>query len=185
MSRSSAATKSYMKKAVTPACKHCENLKLPSSHWLRSLGGAIVCPVLLSTECRYCHLAGHTVKACPELALKKTRKIEPNTHFVQIKKEVVTQTCDYQDTDSEEECGRVFPCLESSWNGKRTFASALQSKPTVVLSLVHPEKIESFEFRPFPKSPENSPPIVPFSSLVDKYKGMRWEDISDSEDELW
>ena len=167
------------KKVVTPACKHCENLKLPSSHWLRSLEGAIVCPVLLATECRYCHLAGHTVKACPELELKKNRKIEPNKNVVSVKK------FEYPDTDSEEECGRVFPCTETSWNGKRTFATALKTKPTAVISLIHPEKIESVEFRDFPKSPESSPPGVPFSSIVDKYKGMSWADISDSEDEIW
>lgn len=177
MSRSLATTKSshakngasHVKKTATPACKHCENLKLPSMHWLRSLTGQIVCPILLATECRYCHLTGHTVKACPELALKQSAKIQPNKVVVSVLKAF--------DTDSEEE--RVYP--ESSWNGKRTFANALKCKPPAVLSLVHPETLESAEFRPFPKSPDHSPPIVPFSSIVDKYKGMRWEDISDSD----
>jgi hypothetical protein len=169
------------KTAVMPACKHCENLKLPSSHWLRSLAGAIVCPVLLATECRYCHLPGHTVKACPELEMKKNRKIEPNKKVVSVPKEE-TMVRGAQDTDS----ARVFPCCESSWNGKRTFASALKAKPTpavAVLSLINPNKLESSEFIYFPKSPDHSPPIAPFISIVDKYKGMRWEDISDSDDD--
>jgi len=173
MSRQSSSMK---KKTVVPACKHCENLKLPSSHWLRSLTGDIVCPVLLATECRYCHLTGHTVKACPELIGKQKRN--PNTAVVSIPKR------DFQDTDSEEEGGRVFPCGESSWNGKRTFASALKSTSTrpVILSLVHPDNIAPLAMD-FPKSPENSPRILPFRCIADKYKGMRWEDISDSEDE--
>lgn len=140
MYRQSAA--SMKRKAVTPACKHCENLKLPSSHWLRSLAGAIVCPVLLATECRYCHLAGHTVKACPELALKN--KTEPQ--------KVVRRVLD---TNSEEKM-----CRESTWNGKPSFAKVVSKPPAENLSLIHPEKLASFEFTPFPKSPESSPPLA-------------------------
>lgn len=44
-----------------------------TSHWLRDRpgpGGVVVCPYLLSIECRYCHAKGHTVSRCPILANK-------------------------------------------------------------------------------------------------------------------
>jgi len=44
-----------------------------TSHWLRDRpgpGGVVVCPYLLSIECRYCHAKGHTVSRCPILAHK-------------------------------------------------------------------------------------------------------------------
>jgi hypothetical protein len=197
MSRQSAApTKSSMnssmkKKTVMPACKHCENLKLPSSHWLRSLVGTIVCPILLATECRYCHLAGHTVKACPELALKnkngqpplKMSGVEPNKAFLPVEKRGFSVLEEYTDSEEEEGSARIYPEIESSWNGKLSFAKVVSKPPVENLSLIHPDKLTSFEFKPFPKSPENSPPIVPFSSIVEKYKGMSWAEMCDSDDE--
>ena len=192
MYRQSAPSLSMKKKSTTPACKHCENLRLPSSHWLRSLAGQIVCPVLLATECRYCHLTGHTVKACPELELKNKKmngqinrvKIEPKTEFVPVKSGVhVLQ----EDTDSEEEGGRVFPeeiSRESVWNGKTSFAKVVATPPPVKLSLIHPDESDSY----YPKSPADSPPvhslpIMPYDMLLNKYKGMDWADICDSDDE--
>lgn len=50
-----------------------------TSHWLRDRpgpGGVVVCPYLLSIECRYCHAKGHTVSRCPILA-KKSFKCSP------------------------------------------------------------------------------------------------------------
>ena len=44
-----------------------------TSHWLRDRpgpSGVVVCPYLLSIECRYCHAKGHTVTRCPILANK-------------------------------------------------------------------------------------------------------------------
>lgn len=49
-------------------CVHCRNLGLNYNHWLRESpepNSPVVCPVLLATECRYCHAVGHTVSSCP------------------------------------------------------------------------------------------------------------------------
>jgi len=60
-----------------PNCPHCVNVNkftgsnLPTNHWLRQSpnpASAVVCPVLLKTECRYCHKLGHTKSACPQSA---------------------------------------------------------------------------------------------------------------------
>ena len=64
---------SYSKK---PFCKVCSDAGKSeaeySSHWVKDLQGKIICPTLLSTECRYCYKLGHTTKFCP--ALKKETK---------------------------------------------------------------------------------------------------------------
>jgi hypothetical protein len=47
---------------------------LPTNHWLRvspNPKSAVICTVLLNTECRYCHRLGHTRSACPILAQQK------------------------------------------------------------------------------------------------------------------
>ena len=54
--------------SVSPVCVHCRNLGLKHDHWLRKSpepDSPVVCPVLLETECRYCHEFGHTVAGCP------------------------------------------------------------------------------------------------------------------------
>jgi hypothetical protein len=66
-------------KKVVPSCPHCKNLGLKNDHWLRansSHDSAIVCPVLLKTECRYCHQLGHSVSKCQRLADSKKEKTE-------------------------------------------------------------------------------------------------------------
>jgi len=58
-----------------PYCRACHNAGKPideyTSHWTRSSpgsGGVITCPLILSSECGYCHQAGHWTKFCPILA---------------------------------------------------------------------------------------------------------------------
>lgn len=66
-------------KKVVPSCPHCKNLGLKNDHWLRensSPDSAIVCPVLLKTECRYCHQLGHNISKCQRLADSKKEKKE-------------------------------------------------------------------------------------------------------------
>jgi hypothetical protein len=49
----------------------------PHNHMVRNTnikGNPIVCPELLSTECNYCHVKGHTPKYCPVLQLKNNKK---------------------------------------------------------------------------------------------------------------
>ena len=62
----------------TPFCNMCFKAGKPASeykaHWLRDKpgnGGVVVCPYLLSIECRYCHEKGHTIGKCPILKKRK------------------------------------------------------------------------------------------------------------------
>jgi hypothetical protein len=191
-----------------PACKHCENLKVSSNHWLRSLDGKIVCPRLLATECRYCHERGHTVKNCQELQAKNT--LIPVAAPKTVKRVVTFPTQKKQgfnilmDTDSEEECMRVVPIHSddedddedpTTWNGRTTFAQVLKTPPQVMvpkLSLIHPDLLDTVEPDAFPPSPDDYPPhmmggnkeYTPFASLIaDSLVGRDWADLTDSDDD--
>lgn len=61
-----------------PYCRACHNAGLPlddyTSHWTRSSpgsGGVIICPLILASECGYCHNTGHWTKFCPMLAAER------------------------------------------------------------------------------------------------------------------
>lgn len=63
-----------------PYCKVCHDAGKTESeytnHFVRSISGPegkIVCPTLLSQECRYCHVKGHTSKYCSQA--KKDKEI--------------------------------------------------------------------------------------------------------------
>ena len=68
-----------------PYCKVCHDAGKSreeyTSHWVKDRpgpSGRVVCPYLLSLECRYCHKTGHTPKGCPELAAKgRTQRAVP------------------------------------------------------------------------------------------------------------
>lgn len=60
-------------------CKVCKDAgkseKEYTSHYVKDRpgpNGVVVCPLLLSLECRYCHAKGHTPKCCPVIQSKNT-----------------------------------------------------------------------------------------------------------------
>jgi len=66
--------------ARTPYCKVCHDAGKPksqyTSHFVKDSpgpNGKVVCPYLLSLDCRYCHEGGHTVKHCPKLEAKNAQ----------------------------------------------------------------------------------------------------------------
>jgi hypothetical protein len=78
-----------------PFCKVCQDAGKPeseyTSHFVRTLpdinGKSIVtCPVLNSTECRYCCQVGHTTKFCPVLEKNEKRNKKDNYAAVQYEK---------------------------------------------------------------------------------------------------
>lgn len=64
-------------------CKVCKDAgkseNIFSSHWVKDHEGNVICPTLLSQNCRYCHLPGHTITHC---TLAQSR----NTTFNNVKK---------------------------------------------------------------------------------------------------
>ena len=77
-----------------PSCPHCKNLGLKNDHWLRknsSPDSDIVCPVLLKTECRYCHQLGHNISKCQKKKKnEKSIQVEINkTSYASIAKQLL------------------------------------------------------------------------------------------------
>mgnify|MGYP006134520605 FL=1 len=55
-------------------CNMCFKAGKPASDYKShsvKVNGKVVCPYLLSIECRYCHEKGHTPSGCPVLKRKK------------------------------------------------------------------------------------------------------------------
>jgi hypothetical protein len=72
--------------SVKKFCKVCHDAgkseKEYTSHYVRSApgpNGKVVCPTLLSLECRYCFKRGHTVKFCTALLKSKTPAKPPTS----------------------------------------------------------------------------------------------------------
>lgn len=59
---------------VIVGCKVCKDAGKPeseySNHFVKDREGKVVCPTLLSLQCRYCQKPGHTVSHCPTLQAK-------------------------------------------------------------------------------------------------------------------
>jgi hypothetical protein len=67
--------------AIKPFCKVCHDAgkseKEYTSHFVKSEpgpNGKVVCPTLLSQECRYCETPGHTAGYCPIISGNKARE---------------------------------------------------------------------------------------------------------------
>ena len=79
MSKSSQYCKSVNTSKSTPCCKVCMDAGFTdkaTQHWVKNSQGKVICPTLLSQECRYCYEKGHTVKYCP----KNKAQIQNNTN---------------------------------------------------------------------------------------------------------
>jgi hypothetical protein len=69
-------------RAKTPFCKVCFDAKKSkdeyTSHWVKSQPGpkgVVVCPYLLSLDCRYCKGKGHTPRGCPVLRARQAARV--------------------------------------------------------------------------------------------------------------
>jgi hypothetical protein len=68
-------------------CKVCHDSgkseKEYTSHFVKTLQGQVICPTLLSIECRYCYKPGHTVSKCP--TIKKNNYLQEKNQSAEKK----------------------------------------------------------------------------------------------------
>lgn len=138
--------------SFTPCCKVCQDAGKPESvfrsHFTRETrdpSSRIVCPTLLSQECRYCAKKGHTVKYCPALK-KPVEKPKPKSKPMPKKapaqkKPVNLFSClESDDDESDNESVEEFPALPAL--SQTTYASVLanpkKEKVVVVEEVVIP-----------------------------------------------
>jgi len=141
-----------------PYCKVCHDAGKPeseyTSHYVKSLPDRtgktnIICPTLLSTNCRFCKKAGHTTKFCPTLADMKKDEDKKNRGIQKQKQEMAKVQKQEKkprnvfnvlqmDSDSEEDMQEQEPVQKPMMTG---YAAALMKpKPSC-----HEEKITALE----------------------------------------
>lgn len=96
-----------------PFCKVCYDTGKPAeiynNHFVKDIPGpkgVVICPTLLSLECRYCKQKGHTVSKCPIIAEKRSQKrfVKPVTILQKHDKKPVkknTNRFDLLETDDD------------------------------------------------------------------------------------
>jgi len=202
-----------------PFCKVCQDAGKPeseyTSHFVKSLEGKVICPTLLSLECRYCFQAGHTVKFCSVLAEKKKaeesakrqelRAIKAESKPVETGKTKVSNKFaslyndDCADSDDEITSDQLpkeeFPALPTLAKkqiyvpAKVSYATTL-AKPKAEVKTVLPAI--SVDKQPTRSYADDEAPAMPKQIVVQKPKISVWEmdwaepaSDSDSDDENW
>lgn len=198
-----------------PFCKVCQDAGKPeseyTSHWVRSLPDrtgktTVLCPTLMSTECRYCFKLGHTAKFCPVIEKNKKDKerLERKAQFEAVKPVMKAETkrsvsgfaALAEDSDSEYEEGKVritdvvedFPVL----NTNKTISVTLpKTEPDVkscwaaVLAKPKEEKYVETAPIPIPQKSTNSAPVVVIPIVSNNLRSQlytrNWADWTDSD----
>jgi hypothetical protein len=108
------------KTTFTPYCKVCHDAgkeeSVYLSHFIRETkdpSSKVVCPTLLSQECRYCFKSGHTVKYCKEIKrvqIKKSQQEKKDKARVSLENQNDTKSNNIyqaltfdQDSDTDDE----------------------------------------------------------------------------------
>lgn len=190
-----------MKKSTTtmkPFCKVCydtgKSNSQYTSHFVKDIPGpkgVVVCPTLLSLECRYCKKIGHTVSRCP--LVHEKRKMQRKKPYIEQKKEKNTapvvsnifHALDIEDEKSEEENAEEEAPVILTRN-PNSYASVLIREVAPRSPSTSPPPL--FE----PHTPDGPPPdlYTPRSlstsppPIYNIPKKMNWADMSDSDDDF-
>jgi len=211
------ARKSVVSKVQKPYCKVCHDAGKSESeytnHFVRSNpgpNGVVVCPTLLSQECRYCLKNGHTVKFCPVLKEKEkapvtnkkivTEKVAErkpvNKYAVldlssdsesdekpkqKVSKMIVTKT-------PKQEPKEDFPEMKAAAGGgaiSKTPRAPMLTGYAAMVTKIAPKVEAKVEAKVAPETPPAKIEAISRPPPVFKsYKGRSWaDDWSDSDDE--
>ena len=106
--------------SVKPCCKVCKDAGKPeamfSSHFVKDRTGKVICPLLLSQECRYCFKLGHTVKFCQALnngepGEKGVRRIREQVYESRVLQKNEENTETKEKPETKEKSDYEFPPL--------------------------------------------------------------------------
>lgn len=134
MSRFTVRSSSRQQRTRTPFCKVCKKAGKPqsvyTSHFVRDKpNGKVVCPTLLSTECRYCHELGHTKAHCPKLAEKARRQASyEKQQKANLKKRKAEDRLRAQVEASQQEGGETFLTMNY---GRTSIRMPIKCQPVV------------------------------------------------------
>jgi hypothetical protein len=190
-------------------CKVCKDAGKSeseyTSHYTRESSdpnSRVICPTLLSQECRFCHKLGHTTKYCP--ILKEKERMQKRQEYHNASKRVVVAEVPKKsnktptnvfaslfDSDSEEEKTQkveLFPALCPVPQAKvsnLSYASALAKpieKPAIVAKLApiitKPEPQDEED----PKTSRPKIVLAPWANDRNALKRSFWDE--ESEDDM-
>ena len=130
-----------------PCCTVCKTVGLSekeySSHYVKNREGIVICPTLLSQECRFCFKKGHTVKFCSELANKKTNdaKNDAKKQYIQhIQQQHIQQQPHFPQLKTKSKITMVFPEPKAEKATYMAMAMAMVEKkvektPTITVTI--------------------------------------------------
>jgi len=151
-------TQNQKQSTPKPFCKVCYDAGKTSAeystHYVReSRGGAVICPTLLSQECKYCKKIGHTPSHCPVLLVKAQAKQSP-TQAKQVQapaqaqqsqvqapaKQTQAPTKEESQTRAARLCESPPPQNEKPVFVMKTWASAVSKKAEPVQAQARPKE---------------------------------------------
>jgi hypothetical protein len=191
----SVSNKMGSNKAFCGACQKAgKTMEEYTSHWTRSkpgTEGVVTCPLILASNCGYCHETGHWTKFCPMLVNKtvsksvvvveKQVKIMANPVLVVAHKKRFDML--YMSDDEEEDEVEVVTkkpkTKETTMDDQRFPPLTLKKK--VNLSILHPTETKSWSS--VVQTPLQSVVIPTSRPLPMKKKIINWADDDSDSDE--
>ena len=157
------------------------------SHFVKSGLGIVVCPTLLATECKYCHMVGHTVKYCNMLKYKRRMSfVRDDVVKVDVKVDV---TADKKKNNMQTK--NTFDSLIESDSEDEVVVAAPAPVAVAVAAPVAPTPLQGWAAiaakAPTAKAPTAKAPTVlkhvGKSFAFGKGLSRSWADWTDSDDE--
>lgn len=139
-------------KKSTPFCKVCMDAgkgpEVYNTHYVKGDAGKVICPTLLSMECRFCFKTGHTVKYCAALEKKKQNDGKQQSQIAKSQKNQVRKP------------STVAPQLMSKNQFECLFCEEEEEEITIS------KEIQPIRDTITPHTPPSSPPQQTWASIA-------------------
>jgi hypothetical protein len=137
-----------------------------SSHWVKDQNGVVICPTLLSQECRYCGNKGHTTKYCAVLKndeherAKETKPVVVSKHklaaatatiIVKLNKNKFNSLCLSDSDDDDTQTAKPVEATRSVFTKAK--AAKANDEPLLLVSSKKTQVLLSFDTGSFPSLP--------------------------------
>jgi hypothetical protein len=186
-----------MSRIVKKYCKVCQDAGKSeeeyTSHFTRESkdpNAKVICPLLLSLECRFCYKNGHTIKYCPTLKQKGKKEIKINKANIQEKQQKsefkVINKFSALDYNSEEEDNDEV-VKEVKEEEKITYAKVLAKEKPIIQEESKLVQLVKQEKQPKQEKQINLPKVAPWATgkpiFTKSWAAMDSDSEEDEDDE--
>jgi hypothetical protein len=174
-------------------CKICldsgKSETIYKSHFIRETkdpNSRIVCPTLLSLECRYCFKKGHTVKYCSVLLNKKkatptptpTVRVTPKTKPTSSNVYMVLMDDDEEEEERKDGYDLEYPALVQEKTVSKQNKSQIQSYATILQTVAVAVAVEEEEVEVEVEQQQR----IDYAERKVNTKPLRWADCDSDSD---